>query len=274
MNFKQKLEAIIQAQNSLVCVGLDSEVGKLPAVVKNSITPQFDFNKAIIEATHDLVCAYKPNSAFYEARGAQGITELKLTCDYLHEHYPAVPIILDAKRADIGNTNEGYAGFAFDYLGADAITLHPYLGSEALKPFLSRADKGCIILCRTSNLGAGELQDLLVEGEPMYKVLARRVIGVWNVNDNCMMVVGATYPNELAEIRKLVGDMYLLVPGIGAQGGEVAKTVLAGRNSQGAGMVINSSRGIIFASGGADFATVARTATVQLRDEINKYRVA
>src|SRR3990167_2257252 len=155
MTFYQKLDAITEKNNSLVCVGLDSEIGKIPAHLNGS---QFEFNKAIIDATHDLVCAYKPNSAFYEARGDQGVKELKMTCDYIHEKYPDVVIILDAKRADIGSTNTGYVSFAFDWLRADAITLHPYLGKDAILPFLERKEKGSIILCRTSNPGAGEFQ--------------------------------------------------------------------------------------------------------------------
>ena len=154
MTFKQRLDAITEKQNSLLCIGLDSDISKIPKHLQNEKTPQFAFNKAIIDATHDLLCAYKPNTAFYEAQGAEGISELKMTCDYLREKYPDIVIILDAKRADIGSTNQGYAQFAFDYLGVDAITLHPYLGKDAILPFLERKEKGSIILCRTSNPGA------------------------------------------------------------------------------------------------------------------------
>ncbi len=272
MTFLQKLDAIVAKNNSLVCVGLDSDMSKLPVVVKNEKYPQFIFNKAIIDTTHDLVCAYKPNSAFYEARGADGITELKMTCDYIRETYPKIPIILDAKRADIGSTNQGYVTYAFDYLAVDAITLHPYLGKEAIKPFLDRKDKGCIILCRTSNPGAGEIQDQLVDGNPLYKLIAKKVVKEWNINGNCLMVVGATYPEELAEVRKLAGDMWFLVPGIGAQGGDVGKTVKAGLNSQKTGMIINSSRGIIFAGKGLDFVNQARSKTEILQQTINQIR--
>jgi orotidine-5'-phosphate decarboxylase len=272
MSFHTKLADLIQKNNSLVCVGLDSEISKLPESFRLKGNPQFEFNKAIIDATHDLVSSYKPNSAFYEADGEQGVKELKLTCDYLTSTYPEIPIILDAKRADIGNTNNGYVTHAFDYLKVDAITLHPYLGSEALKPFLARNDKGLIILCRTSNPGAGELQDLQVNGEPLYQIVAKKVSSEWNKNNNCLLVVGATYPEELAEIRKLTGDMTFLVPGVGAQGGDVEKTIKAGLNSQKAGLIISSSRGIIFASNGDDFADRAREETQKLRDEINKYR--
>lgn len=260
--------------NSLVCVGLDSDVRKLPKHLVREKYPQFAFNKAIIDGTHDLVCAYKPNSAFYEARGAQGIEELKMTCDYLHTSYLDIPIILDAKRGDIGSTNEGYVTYAFDYLGADAITLQPYLGREALQPFLDRKDKECIILCKTSNPGAGEIQDLVLtkKAKPLYQIIAENVANDWNMNNNCMLVVGAPYPKELAIVRRIVGDMTLLVPGIGTQGGDIEKTVKAGMNSKGAGMIINASRSVIFANSGSDFVLKARLETIKLRDEINTFR--
>lgn len=269
MTFHQKLNAVIQKNNSLVCVGLDSDVKKLPAAVNGD---QFIFNKAIIDATHDLVCAYKPNSAFYEGAGSLGFEQLKKTCDYIRQTFPEVVIILDAKRADIGNTNEGYLQYAFDYLGADAITLHPYLGSEALKPFLARVDKGAIILCRTSNPGAAEFQDVLVDGKPLYQRVAENVSQKWNTNGNCLLVVGATYPQELAAVRKITGNMTFLVPGIGAQGGDLEKTMKNGLNSQKAGMIINSARGIIYASSGPDFAERARAETETLKTQINSYR--
>ncbi|HEX8964975.1 MAG TPA: orotidine-5'-phosphate decarboxylase [Patescibacteria group bacterium] len=272
MNFQDKVDAIITKSNSLVCVGLDSDYAKLPESIKSAQYPQFEFNKAIVDATHDLVCAYKPNSAFYEARGSRGIDELKMTFDYINQNYPEIITILDAKRGDIGNTNNGYIRFAYDYLGADSITLHPYLGSEAIKPFLDRTDKGAIILCRTSNPGAGELQDLPIADETLYERVAKHVANSWNANNNCMLVVGATYPEELATIRKITKDMTFLVPGIGAQGGDVEKTVKSGLNSKNAGMIINSSRGIIFASNGTDFAEKAREETEKLKTEINKYR--
>jgi orotidine-5'-phosphate decarboxylase len=270
--FHQKLSTIVKKQNSLVCVGLDSDLRRLPLFIKNKTNPQFLFNKAIIDNTHDLVCAYKPNSAFYEALGDFGIKQLKMTCDYLLKNYPEIPIILDAKRADIGSTNQGYVEFIFDYLNADAVTLHPYLGQEAIQPFLDRKDKGSIILCRTSNPGAGEFQDLIVKNKSLYQIIAQKVTQKWNVNNNCMLVVGATYPKELKIVRKIAGDMTFLVPGIGSQGGDTKKTVEAGLNSKKMGMIINSSRGIIFASSNKDFAQRARDETIKLRDEINKYR--
>lgn len=262
----------MDAKNSLLCVGLDSEYEKLPAILKNEKYPQFTFNKEIIDATHEYVSAYKPNIAFYEARGERGMSELKMTMDYLRKRYSDIFTICDAKRADIGNTNKGYVTHIFDYLGFDAITLHPYLGSEALKPFLDREDKASIVLCRTSNKGAGEIQDMSVAGEPLYMHVARMVSEKWNTNKNCMLVVGATYPEEMKQIRSLVGNMTFLVPGIGAQGGDVKKTVEAGLNSVKKGMIINSARGIIFASQESDFAQRAGNEAKLLRDEINKYR--
>lgn len=272
MTFQQKLDTIIQKNNSLLCIGLDTDLEKLPQSIKQKDFPLFEFNKAIIDATQDLVCAYKPNSAFYEAEGDRGVLQLKMTCDYIKENYREIPVILDAKRADIGSSNNGYVSYAFEYIGADAITLNPFPGREGLKPFLERKDKGCIIWCKSSNPGSGEFQNLLVNKEPLYKIIARKVANEWNSSGNCLLVVGATYPEELAEIRKIVGDITLLVPGIGAQGGNVEKTIKAGLNSQKAGMIINSSRGIIYAGSGEDFAQKTREEAFKLKNEINKYR--
>lgn len=253
------------AANSLLCVGLDSDYARLPERFLAEDVPQFAFNRWIIEQTHPYAAAYKPNIAFYEARGVEGLRALELTQDYLRAQHPDILTICDAKRADIGSTNQGYVTAIFDHLGFDAVTLNPYLGREALAPFLDRADKGCILLCRTSNPGAGELQDLPIDGLPLWLVIAQRVAADWNAHGNCMLVAGATYPDELRRIRATVGDMVLLVPGIGAQGGDVDATVRAGLDSAGRGMIINSSRGIIFAHDPAD---AART----LRDAINAHR--
>lgn len=272
MTFQEKLDAIVKKNNSLVCVGLDSDMAKLPERVRTGPKPQATFNKAIIYSTQDLVCAYKPNTAFYEARGAEGIEDLKNTCDFLRAHYPEIPIIIDAKRADIGNTNEGYCTFVFDYLGADAVTLQPYMGSESLKPFLERKDKGVIILCRTSNPGSEEFQDLLIGGKPLYQIVAQNVVRNWNANGNCALVVGATYPEELSEVRKIVGGMPILIPGVGAQGGDVEKTVKAGVDAEGNNAIINAGRSIIFASNGLDYAIKARDEVKKLKDTINLYR--
>lgn len=270
--FLTKLEQCWQHGN-FVCVGLDPEYSRLPETVKASQSiadALFVFAHDIIDATHDLVCAYKPNIAFYEALGNEGLHALTRTVRYIQECYPHIPIILDAKRADIGNTNLGYVTSAFDLLEVDAITVHPYLGKEALLPFLARKEKGIIVLAKTSNPGSGEFQNLLVgeAHEPLYQVVARSVAQSWNTNGNCGLVVGATYPSELKLVRETVGDMPLLIPGIGAQGGEVAATVKAGQNSRGWGMIINSSRGIIYASKGNDFAQAARKAALELKAEI------
>ncbi len=265
--FQQKLDQIQTQSNSLVCVGLDSDIAKLPSRFLKAEHPQFEFNKWIIDQTHDLVCAYKPNSAFYEARGAAGLIELEMTLEYLHHNYSEVITIDDAKRADIGNTNNGYVQAIFDQLGFDAVTLHPYLGQEALQPFLDRADKGCIILCRTSNPGAGEFQDLAVgkTKKPLWQTIAEQVNQTWNQHQNCLLVVGATYPQEMKVIRQLVGEMTFLVPGIGAQGGDIEAVLAVGLNSQKRGLIINSARAIIFADD-------PRQETQKLRDEINNFR--
>ncbi len=273
MDFKTKLAASQQKRASLLCVGLDSDPIRLPEHLRDQPNAQFEFNKAIIDATAEFACAYKPNSAFYETAGANGIEQLYKTCTYIREHYPEIPIILDAKRADIGNTNAGYVRFAFEYLGVDAITIQPYLGREAIQPFLDCKDKGIIVLCRTSNAGAGEFQDLSTGGQPLYVQVAKAVRDRWNANGNCLLVIGATYPQEMAEIRRLVGDdIVFLVPGIGAQGGDVKAALEAGLTQAGNGLIINSSRGIIFASSGQDFANAAAKQAQALRDTINVYR--
>jgi len=272
MYILEKINNIIKKNNSLVCVGLDSEISKIPNHLQSEQCPQFAFNKAIVEATHDLVCAYKPNTAFYEARGDKGIIELKMTCDFIKNNYPEIVIILDAKRADIGNTNNGYVDFAFNYLQADAITLHPYLGQEALKPFLDNQEKGSIILCRTSNPGSGEFQNLEIGDKKIFELVAQKVINEWNKNNNCLLVLGATYPEELQSIRKISDNMFFLVPGIGAQGGDLEKTLASGLNSQKSGLIINSSRGIIFADSSKNFDKTARMETEKLKNEINKHR--
>ncbi len=251
--------------NSLLCVGLDSAYDQLPERFQSEPVPQFAFNRWIIEQTHPYVSAYKPNIAFYEAQGVLGLRALELTLAYLNAQHPDIVTICDAKRADIGTTNQGYVSGILDGLGFDALTLNPYLGGEALAPFLQRTDKACILLCRTSNPGAGELQDLVVDGKPLWHIVAERVRDDWNTYGNCMLVAGATYPDELRQIRAIVGDMTLLVPGIGAQGGDIAATVQAGLNAAGAGMIINSSRGIIFAD---DPGAAAHA----LRDAINQHR--
>ena len=268
--FIAALEAAWQRNDSLVCVGLDPEVERFPPQLTGVATPIFAFNKAIIDATHDLVCAYKPQVAHYAAGAAE--EQLARTIEYVHQNYPGVPVILDAKRGDVGNTAERYAVEAFERYGADAVTVNPYLGGDSLEPFLKHADKGVVILCRTSNPGARELQDLKVDGRPLYQVVAQLAASRWNTRGNCLLVVGATYPRELAEVRALVGDMPLLVPGVGAQGGDVAQAVRNGQTAAGTGLIVSSSRAILYASRGADFSSAARNATQRLREEINLSR--
>lgn len=265
MNVVEKYEKRAQKVNSLLCVGLDSDFARVPRDLQKQALPQFAFNMRIIRATHQYVSAYKFNTAFYEARGDEGFEELQLTVDYLTDRHPDILTICDAKRGDIGSTNAGYVEAIFDNMLFDAITLHPYLGQEALEPFLSRKDKASIILCRTSNPGSGELQNLEVGGKPLWQVVAEKVRDDWNKNNNCMLVVGATYPDELRQVRKLVGDMTLLVPGVGEQGGDVELAVKAGLNSYSGGLIINSSRGVIFSDNPAETAR-------NLRDQINQYR--
>lgn len=251
--------------DSLLCVGLDSDFSKLPKRFLEMEFPQFEFNKWIIEVTNEYAAAYKPNIAFYEARGDRGIKELKMTMEYLEKNHPDIFTICDAKRADIGNTNLGYVTSVFDWFSFDSITLHPYLGQEALQPFLDRVDKGSIILCRTSNEGGGEFQNLESNGKPLWQTVAENVSKNWNKNNNCMLVVGATYPEEMKKIRSLVGDMTFLVPGVGAQGGDVKSVIEAGLNSEGLGLMISSSRSIIFAENPKEEAK-------KLCEEIRKYK--
>lgn len=271
-DFQELLRARWRA-GKFACVGLDTRVERIPACIRSSNKSPADqmlaFNMAIAEATAEFVCAFKPNIAFYEAYGVEGVRVLTETCLQLHYRYQDVPVILDAKRADIGSTNEGYVQAAFDHCGADAITVNPYFGQEALQPFLEQKEKGIIVLCRTSNPGASEFQNLLLkDGRPLYLHVAEQVATKWNTRGNCALVVGATAPEELHQVRSVVEDMPILIPGIGKQGGDLRSSVVAGVNSQGQGMIINSSRGIIFASNDEDFAEVAGQKAKELNDEI------
>jgi len=270
MDFIGRIEKAWAKNDSLVCVGLDSELQRIPELLQQNDHPIFEFNKSIVDATADLVCAYKPQFAYYAAEGAE--TQLSMTIDYIHEQYPNIPVILDAKRGDIGSTARMYVKEVFDRFKADAVTVNPFLGRDALDPFLDRKEKGVIILCRTSNPGARDIQDLETQGRRLYEVIAQKASGEWNSNSNVLLVVGATYPEELKEIRAIVGEMPFLVPGIGAQGGDIKAAVENGKTPQGTGMIINSSRGIIFAGSGPDFAEASREAADTLRREINRYR--
>jgi len=270
-NYITKLTQAWHKNNSLLCVGLDPDLAKLPLQFQNQPDGIFQFCRAIIDATADLACAFKPQIAYFSALRAE--PQLEQICAYLRDNYPQLPIILDAKRGDIGATAEQYAREAFERYGADAVTVNPYMGFDSVEPYLKWQDKGCIVLCRTSNPGGSDLQFLQVNGRPLYQHVADLVANQWNRNGQCSLVVGATFPEEIAAVRAIVGDMPLLVPGIGAQGGDVAATVAAGK-TVGGGMMINSSRAILFAKPleGESFEAAARRVAMQTRDDINKYR--
>mgnify|MGYP000468465090 CR=1 FL=1 len=240
----------------------------MPAHLSNDPLGIQKFCIDIVDATADTVCAFKPQIAYFAAVGAE--VQLQAVCDHVRTQYPHIVLILDAKRGDIGSTAEKYAREAFERYGADAVTINPYLGRDSAEPFLQYADKGIVILCRTSNAGSGEFQNLQVGDRKLYQIVAERVAGEWNSRGNCLLVVGATYPGELADIRARTGEMTFLVPGVGAQGGDVDEAVRNGRAKQGAGLVINSSRGILYAGSGEDFAAAARRATLDLRAAITQ----
>lgn len=266
MTFITTLHSITQRNQSQLCVGLDPQPQLLPPCIQGQADPIYTFCMTIIEATADLVCAFKPNIAFFEAMGASGLHALRRIM-----HSPRrVPFILDAKRGDISFSAEAYARAVFDDLQADAVTLNPYQGSDALQPFLSRADRGCIILCRTSNPGSHELQELeLAQGGPLYLEVARLAQQRWNSNGNVGLVVGATQPHALQEIRSICPEMPFLIPGVGAQGGDLAQAVQAAANVQGTGMIINASRSILYAASHDQYAEAARAEALRLRNAIN-----
>ena len=270
--FIERLQQRWDTHNSLVCVGLDPEIERFPPQILDQPSPIFQFNKAIVDATADLVCAYKPQFAHYAAYEAED--QLERTIDYIQTTYPTIPVILDSKRGDVGNTAERYAIEAFERYHADAVTVNPYLGGDSLEPFLKYDDKGVIILCRTSNAGAGDLQDLQIGGRRLFHTVADLAARRWNSRGNCMLVVGATYPRELAEVREITGNMPFLVPGVGAQGGDVAQAVQNGQTAAGAGLVISSSRSILYAASDENFASAARAATEKLRDQVNASRAS
>ena len=270
MNFMQALRDRWDGANTLVCVGLDPEPAKFPAHLRDTPDAVFEFTRAIIDATAPMACCFKPQIAHFAALGAE--TALQRCIAHVHAHHPGVPVILDAKRGDIGSTAERYAIEAFDRFAADAVTLNPYLGRDSVQPFLDRADKGVVLLCRTSNKGAEDFQDLDCGGIPLYQRIAEKVARDWNGNGNCLLVVGATWPKELAAVRALVGELPFLVPGVGAQGGDVEAVVSNGKDANGRGLVISSSRAILYAGDGLDFADAARAAAQELRDTINRFR--
>ncbi|GAB4510076.1 MAG: orotidine-5'-phosphate decarboxylase [Anaerolineae bacterium] len=258
-----KYEQRARSINSMVCIGLDSDIDRLPESFQTEEFPQFAFNKWIIDQTHVYASAYKLNIAFYEARTTAGWHEMQMTVEYLDSHYPDIVTICDAKRGDISSTNKGYVRAIFDVMGFDAITLNPYVGKEGLMPFLERDDKACIILCRTSNQGSDEFQQRKLKGgKRLWQYVAEQVVTEWNENENCMLVAGATDTDDLREMRQIAQEMTLLVPGVGTQGGSAQDVVRAGINNDGLGLIINVARDIIFNESPADAAR-------ELRDAIN-----
>jgi orotidine-5'-phosphate decarboxylase len=269
MSFAARLEQAIHSSQGLVCVGLDPDPAKLPADLAADPEPLLAFNRRIVDATCDLAAAYKPQIAFYSAQGAEA--QLVQSIRYIRAKAPQALVILDAKRNDIGNTAQAYAAEAFDRYDADAVTINPYMGEDSVQPFLARADRGAILLCRTSNPGAHDFQDLLIDGVPLYRHVAARAAARWNLQQNLLLVVGATYPAEMAELRRAHPEITFLVPGIGAQSGDLTATVAAGLDAHGAGLLINSSRAIIYAGQGN--AAAIRAAALELYEAINRRRV-
>lgn len=270
MTFTQMLAAAWQKNDSLLCVGLDPDPARFPAHLKGRDDAIFEFCKTIVDATADLVCSFKPQIAYFAARRAE--EQLEALIAHIHEKHPGIPVILDAKRGDIGSTAEQYAIEAFERFKADAVTVNPYMGRDSVEPWLAYPDKGVILLCRTSNPGGSDLQFLDVGGERLYERVARLAAGEWNATGQIALVVGATFPAEIACVRELVGDMPLLVPGIGAQGGDIRATVNAGRTADGFGLMINSSRAILYAGKDEGYALAARKAAEETRAAINLYR--
>ncbi|HVC02317.1 MAG TPA: orotidine-5'-phosphate decarboxylase [Steroidobacteraceae bacterium] len=269
-SFAERLHRAQTGSGGLLCVGLDPDPARLPADLAVDPQPLFAFNRRIVDATCEIAAAYKPQIAFYGAQGAEA--ELAASIHYVRERAPHALVILDAKRSDIGNTAEAYAREAFDRYGADAVTVNPYMGEDSVRPFLARPDRGAIVLCRTSNPGARDFQDLEVDGLPLYRVVAARAAGAWNQRRNLLLVVGATCPREMAALRAAHPQLPFLVPGIGAQGGDLAATLEAGLDPGGAGLLINSSRAIIYAGGGE--AAAIGTAARQLWQAIERGRAA
>jgi orotidine-5'-phosphate decarboxylase len=266
MNFKENVIKTIKERGSAVCVGLDVELNKLPAVLKNEKDPVLKFNKEIIDATKEFAAAYKPNLAFYEQFGTKGIEYFERTLEYIGD---GVIKIADAKRGDIGNTSKKYAQAFFEHFNCDAITVSPYMGEDSITPFLEREDKGVFILALTSNKGSFDFQmQKMADGRYLYEFVIER-INSWNTKKNCGLVVGATHPQMFEGIRKAAPDLPYLIPGIGAQGGDLENTVKYGFVKNDVLSLVNSSRGIIFASDGADFAERAGEEAKKLRDQIN-----
>jgi orotidine-5'-phosphate decarboxylase len=266
--FAARLQRSWEASGGLLCVGLDPDPAKIPADCAALAQPLLAFDRRVVDATFELAAAYKPQIAFYSACGAEA--ELEASIRYIRERAPSALVILDAKRGDIGNTASAYAREAFDRYGADAVTVNPYMGDDSIEPFISRPEHGAVVLCRTSNPGAKNFQDLRVDGLPLYRHIAARAAGAWNRQGNILLVVGATYPAEMAELRGAHPDVAFLVPGIGAQGGDLDAVLAAGLDARGRGLLINSSRAILYAGDGQKSAI--RAAAAGLHAQINRGR--
>lgn len=271
MTFTDKLNASWASSGSLLMVGLDPDPSRFPAELQGRSDAIFEFCRAIVDATAQYACGIKPQIAYFSANRAED--QLEALCQYIGQHHPGLPIVLDAKRGDIGSTAKQYAREAFERYKADAVTLNPYMGFDSLEPYLHYRDKGIIVLCRTSNTGGSDLQFVkAADGTPLYLHVADLVANKWNTEGQCALVVGATFPEEIAKVRALVGDMPLLIPGIGAQGGDIPATVAAGRNSHGTGMMINSSRAILYASSAENWRDAAAQSARATRDAIDTAR--
>ena len=269
MSFHERLRQVWRSKNSLVCVGIDPEATKIPAHLYDEDEPFLAFGIGIVDATAPFVCAFKPQAAHFAAVGAED--QLAKLIAYIQRHYPEIPVILDAKRGDVGSTAALYAKEVFERYSADAVTVNPYLGYESISPYLDYTDRGVIVLCRTSNPSSDWIQAVPLNNEPLYLSVASKVLE-WDRNNQCMLVTGATFPEELGRVRRVIGDLPLLVPGVGAQGGDVDSVLKMGLDADGYGLCISSSRSIIYAGNGYDFAAQAANAAKNLRDQINEAR--
>ena len=276
MKFISKLKKRWESANSLLCVGLDPQIERVPEVLRSKHSPYFEFCKEVVDATHEFVCAFKPQAAYFSAVGAEN--ELEELITYIKRVYPEIPVILDAKRGDIGSTAALYAQEAYQRYGADAVTVNPYLGFESIEPYMNYSDKGIVVLCRTSNPGSDWLQKDETDSIPVYQRVAQQV-AEWNKSEQFVLVTGATYPEELGRVRQIVGDMPLLVPGIGAQGGDIEEVLKNGLNEESNGLIISSSREILYAHEKVDYSvdisqglTASRQVAMATKNSINEFR--
>ncbi len=270
MKFIEKLSNIWAANNSLLCIGIDPKIDRVPSHLTEEPAPFYTFAKEIIDRTHDLVCAYKFQIAGYSATGKE--QELHQSIAYVKEKYPHIPVILDAKRGDIAISSGQYAVEAFERYQADAVTVNPYMGRDSAQPFLNYREKGIIFLCKTSNSGAEEFQDLDVNGSPLFERIAQQISSTWNTFENCLLVVGGTWPKQLTSLRQSMGDMPFLVPGLGHQGADLNELIAAGITSAGTGLIISTSRQIIYADPSSSFAESARVEAKKLNNLIRASR--